>query len=305
MLYSFIQQMESQFPLQLLCEVFHISRSAYYAYKAGNTYQPTYQQVYELAEVKKAFRLHKRRYGTRRLVTELQETGLEIGRKKVRSLMNKQDLVAIQPKSFVPRTTDLAHPELSEVHSRHGKRVAPNLLLGVCAPTAPNLVWVGDITYLPLRQGKWAYLATWLDLFSRTIVGWQVDNNMEEDLIINALQKACNYRKPVAGLIVHSDRGGQYVANNFKKLLDKYECKQSMSPADDPYDNAFAESFFSRLKAETLENGAFLSIEDARTEVFEFIEMYYNTIRRHSALGNKSPLNFEKIYYQNNSLNLQ
>ena len=295
MLYNFIQQMESQFPVQLLCEVFHISRSAYYAYKGGKSYQMSYQQVYESVEVKKAFRLHKRRYGTRRLVTELQETGLEIGRKKVRGLMNKQDLVAIQPKSFVPRTTD----------SRHGKRIAANLLLGLCAPTAPNLVWVGDITYLPLRQGKWAYLATWLDLYSRTIVGWQVDNNMEEDLIITALQKAFDYRKPATGLIVHSDRGGQYVANNFKKLLDKYDCKQSMSRADDPYDNAFAESFFSRLKAETLENGAFLSIEDARTEVFEFIEMYYNTIRRHSALGNKSPLNFEKIYYQNNSLNLQ
>ncbi len=131
--------MESQFPVQMLCEVFHISRSAYYAYKAGKTYQMSHQQVYELAEVKKAFRLHKRRYGTRRLVTELQEMGLPIGRKKVRSLMHKQDLVAIQPKSFVPRTTD----------SRHGKRVAPNLLLGVCAPTAPNLVWVGD---MDLRQ---------------------------------------------------------------------------------------------------------------------------------------------------------
>ncbi len=295
MLYSFIQQVESQFPIQLLCEVFHISRSAYYAYKAGKTYQMSHQQVYESAEVKKAFLLHKRRYGTRRLVTELQEMGLPLGRKKVRSFMKIGNLVAIQPKSFVPRTTD----------SRHGKRVAPNLLLETCAPVAPNLVWVGDITYLPLKQGKWAYLATWLDLFSRTIVGWQINNNMEEDLIINALQKAFDYRKPAPGLIVHSDRGGQYVATNFKKLLDKYDCKQSMSRADDPYDNAFAESFFSRLKAETLENGAFLSIEVAKTEVFDFIEMYYNRKRRHSALGNKSPLNFEKLYYQNNSLNLQ
>jgi transposase InsO family protein len=295
MLYNFIQQVESQFPVQLLCEVFHISRSAYYAYKVGKTYQMSHQQVYQSAEVKKAFLLHKRRYGTRRLVTELQEMGLPLGRKKVRSFMKMENLVAIQPKSFVPRTTD----------SRHGKRVAPNLLLKTCAPVAPNLVWVGDITYLPLKQGKWAYLATWLDLFSRTIVGWQIDNNMEEDLIINALQKAFDYRMPATGLIVHSDRGGQYVATNFKKLLNKYNCKQSMSRADDPYDNAFAESFFSRLKAETLENGAFLSIEVAKTEVFDFIEIYYNRKRRHSALGNKSPLNFEKLYYQNNSLNLQ
>jgi putative transposase len=126
---------------------------------------------------------------------------------------------------------------------------------------------------------------------------------MEEDLIISAFQKAVDQRNPSAGLIVHSDRGGQYVATNFRKLLAQHHCLPSMSRADDPYDNAFAESFFSRFKAELLEDGAFINIEDARTEIFEFIEMYYNRIRRHSALGNKSPLNFEKLYYQNHSLN--
>jgi transposase InsO family protein len=136
-----------------------------------------------------------------------------------------------------------------------------------------------------------------MDLYSRMLVGWQVNDNMEEDLIIRALGKGLGWRKPAAGLIVHSDRGGQYVGNRFRKLLKKHHCLQSMARADDPYDNAFAESFFSRFKTELLEGGSLLSLEDARTEIFEFIEMYYNRKRRHSALGYKSPLEFERIYH--------
>lgn len=295
LIYGFIEQLEAKFAVSQLCKILKVSRSAYYEWKAGRTHQPTCQQQQQQAKVEKAFWLHKRRYGSRRLVSELQEMNLQIGRKKVRRLMKIQGLVAIQPRSFVPRTTD----------SRHGKRVSPNLLLDRPVANEPNRIWVGDITYIPLVNGQWAYLATWMDLFSRVIVGWQIDNNMEEVLIIQALTKALGWREPAAGLIVHSDRGGQYVGNQFRKLLDKHDCLQSMSRADDAYDNAFAESFFSRLKTELLEDGAFLSLQDARTEIFEFIEMYYNPIRRHSSLGYKSPLNFEKFYYQNHSLNLQ
>jgi putative transposase len=159
-----VNQLAKTFPVSLVCEVLNISRSAYYSYQAGDSYQMSNEQNYELAQVEKAFRVHKRRYGSRRLVTELQEMGLAIGRKKVRSLMRKQGLVAIQPRSFVPRTTN----------SRHGKLVAPNLLLDATAPTGPNQVWVGDITYLPLVNGDWAYLTTCqrpepLDLFSRML----------------------------------------------------------------------------------------------------------------------------------------
>jgi len=292
--YGFIEQVEAEFPVSQLCKIFQVSRSAYYEWKAGRTHQPTSQQQEQQVRVEKAFWRHKRRYGTRRLVSELQEMDLQIGRKKVRKLMSIQGLVAIQPRSFVPRTTD----------SRHGKRVSPNLLLEVPLPEGPNRIWVGDITYIPLINGHWAYLATWMDLYSRVIVGWQLDDNMEEELIIKALDKAFKWRQPAPGLIIHSDRGGQYVGNQFRKLLNQYECLQSMSRADDAYDNAFAESFFSRFKTELLEDGAFLNLQDARTEIFEFIEMYYNPIRRHSSLGYRSPLNFEEFYYQNHSLNL-
>ena len=137
------------------------------------------------------------------------------------------------------------------------------------------------------------------------LVSWQLDDHMEESLIIKALNRGLQWRAPAVGMIVHSDRGGQYVGDAFKSLLKKHGCRQSMSRADDAYNNVFAESFFSRFKAELLDAGAFLSLEDVYTETFEFIEIYYNQIRRHPSLGNKSPMNFQKLYYQNLSLNLQ
>jgi transposase InsO family protein len=290
-----MQQAEQDYSVGQLCQVLGVSRSAYYAYKAGDTYQLSPQKQQLAEQVKDTFTTHKRRYGSRRLLVELQEQGVRIGRYQIRSIMQQQELIAIQPKSFVPRTTD----------SRHGKRLCQNLLLDEPRPVAPNRIWVSDITYLPLVSGAWAYLGTWMDLYSRVIVGWQVEEHMEDSLIIRPLKKALDWRRPAAGLIVHSDRGGQYVSDELKAMIAKHHARQSMSRADDAYDNAFAESFFSRFKAELLEGGAFLSVEDARTEIFDFIEMYYNRIRRHSALGYKSPLDFEAIYYQTNSLNLQ
>lgn len=200
--------------------------------------------------------------------------------------MKAAHLQAIQPKSFVPRTTD----------STHGKGYWPNLLLDLEFPTRPNVVWVSDITYLPLANGEWAYLGAWMDLYSRRIVGWRVDDNMEDELILIPLRSALQSRLPAQGLIIHSDRGGQYISNEYKELVRLWRIKPSMSRADDPYDNAFAESFWSRLKAELLEGGLFLSVEDARTEVFAYIEGYYNRVRRHSSLGYKSPETYEQEY---------
>lgn len=264
-----------------------VSRTAYYRYLRGSSYQPKVEKKEHLGVIEEIFWYHQRRYGSRRVLADLREQGYTIGRHQVRRLMQQQSLKAIQPKSFVPRTTD----------SRHGKRICANLLLGQPMPTMPNQVWVSDITYLPLVDGQWAYLGSWMDLYSRMIVGWRVEDNMEETLIINALKQGLNNRQPAPGLIAHSDRGGQYVSNELRELMEVYPIRQSMSRADDPYDNAFAESFWSRFKAEVLEGGAFLELEDARTETFAYIEMYYNQVRRHSALGYKSPLTFETEYY--------
>lgn len=261
----------------------NVSRSAYYAWNKGESYQQkTGEQEEELALIK-AFNRHRRRYGVRRLVPELQEEGLHASFHQVRKTMRKWGLKAIQPRSFIPRTTD----------SRHSYLISPNLLEKRSFPLYINEVWVGDITYIPLKGGSWAYLAVWMDLCSRRIVGWYLADHMREELVIKALKKAFKLRSPVKGLLVHTDRGGQYAGHAFRRLLQQHEVLQSMSKADDPYDNAFMESCFSRFKAELLEDGIFEDLEDAQTEIFEYIEMYYNPIRRHSSLGYKSPQVYE------------
>jgi len=269
-----------------------VSRSGYYAWHRRPA--PTDDLT---PQVTAAFWRHARRYGSRRLTAELQAEHLVIGRRRVRRIMHTESLRAIQPKSFVPRTTN----------SRHGGRMSPNLLADE-AITHPHQAYVSDITYLPLLGGGWAYLATWLDLYTRRIVGWAVAEKMEAELIIRALQQAIVRVGPPRGLLVHSDRGGQYVDTEFRALLTAYGFKQSMSRAGETYDNAHAESLFSRYKAELLEDGSFRDVIEPELETFDYIERYYNPLRRHSSLGYISPLEFEKAYYQRaktNSLNIK
>lgn len=262
-----------------------VSRSAYYQHLEPK--QPNGQEQQMEEQIVDVFTAHKRRYGIRRICAELKEKQIRVGKHRCRRIMKQQGLKAIQPRSFVPRTTN----------SRHPYPISPNLLLGRERPLKPNEVWVGDITYIPLTKGRWAYLSVWMDLYSRRIVGWHLEGHMREELVITALRKALQIRTITPGLILHSDRGGQYAGGGFRKLLMKRKIVQSMSRADDPYDNAFMESYFSRLKAELLENGMFEDLEDARTEIFEYIEMYYNTNRRHSALNYQSPTQYENHYF--------
>ena len=231
---------------------------------------------------------HKRRYGARRISKAIQMKGEKLSRYKATRVMKAFGLKAIQPRSFVPKTTD----------SRHNYRISPNLLLDRRLPKEPNEVWVGDITYIPMTGGRWCYLGVWMDLFSRKIVGWQLEEHMKEALIVTAMKKAISARDVPEGLIVHSDRGGQYGGNAFRSIIRNKVLLQSMSRADNPYDNAFMESCFSRFKAELLQDGIFETIEDARTEIFEYIEMYYNSIRLHSSLGYQSPAHCEAHYLQ-------
>jgi len=260
----------------------NISTSSYYESRKRFQKRES-QQVIERAVIT-AFRRHKRRYGTRRLVSELGDEGIRVGRERIRRILLKYQLRAIQPKSFVPHTTQ-SNPLL--------KRSA-NLLLNRELPTKPNEVWVGDITYLPTNNGSWLYLATWLDIWSHCIVGWKIEEHMEESLIVDAFKRGVRTRKPKRGLIVHSDGGGQYGAKGFRSYLGAQEFRQSMTRKENHYDNSFAESLFSRYKAELLDGGKFLNLEDAIVASFDYIEGYYNTTRKHSSIGNKSPLQFER-----------
>jgi putative transposase len=210
------------------CQVLDVSRSGYYAWKTGKSHQPKEEDKVMEQMIIHSFRENKRRYGSRRIVKELHSTGNRISRYKAGKVLRENGLKAIQPRSFVPKTTD----------SRHAYAISPNLLLDRIMPEQPDEVWVGDITYIPLAGGKWAYLAVWMDLYSRRIVGWHLDYHMQESLITTAFKKALRNRKPDKGLIVHSDRGGQYASNNFRKLIADHGLLQSMSRADNPYDNA-------------------------------------------------------------------
>ena len=268
-----------------MCRALRVSRSAYHDYRAGKSHVESSEKAALGKRVKAIFAEHQRRYGARRIAAQLKAEGLCAGRSIVRWQMRRQGLRAIQPRSFVPRTTD----------SRHSQTASPNLLRdGANAPQSPRQVIVGDITYLPLQSGKWGYLASWQDKFTKRIVGWAVEARMTEELVVKALTKAVAAGSVQAGTIVHTDRGSQYVSANFRALLAEHECQQSMSRRANCYDNAQAESFFARYKAELLEGGAFADVSQARGETFSYIEGYYNRKRRHSALGYKTPEEFER-----------
>lgn len=278
--------MSKDFPIRILCCVLEVCFSVFYAWKRGSIHvlKATKQELAK--QVKEIFEEHRSRYGAIRISKELQSRGIKIGRHQTQTLMKMQGLKAIQPKSFVPKTTNSNH-NLGRNH---------NLLLDREPPIRPNEVFIGDITYIALVDGSFLYLATWLDSFSHKIVGWELADNMRSSLIINALQKAIDQRNLLNGLIIHSDGGGQYASEDFRNLLKKYEFAQSMTRKNNHYDNAMGESLFSRFKAELMQKGTFLNFEDAYTEIFEYIELYYNRKRRHSSINYDIPDLFEEKF---------
>lgn len=260
-----------------------VSLSGYYAWRRRQTIAPRLKRRTAAQLIKNCFLENRRRYGSRRIHAALHRAGEKIGRYRIRRLMREQNLRAIQPKKFVPKTTD-----------SRGTPASPNLLKTLpIADCAAGQIIIGDITYLPLCARRWCYLAVWQDKVTRRIIGWQLSETMTADLVIGALQKAVAKGLVRAGAIVHTDRGSQYAANDFRALLARHSLRQSMSAKGNCYDNAQAESFFSRFKAELVEGGVFENVATARCEAFSYIEGYYNRVRLHSSLGYKTPLEFE------------
>lgn len=260
-----------------------VSISGYYLWRKRLSNPPCLKRKKLADLVRDCYFENRRRYGSRRIKAALQKSGIKSGRFLIRRLMQEQNLKAIQPKSFKPKTTD-----------SKATLAAPNLLAEVkIQESAAGKIIVGDITYVPLKHEKWSYLAVWQDKVTRRIIGWTLSETMTANLVISALKKAIWKGKVQAGAIIHSDRGSQYAAKEFRALLQANCFRQSMSGKGNCYDNAQAESFFSRFKAELIEGGVFEDVEQARSEIFSYIEGYYNRIRLHSALGYKSPMEFE------------
>jgi putative transposase len=271
---------QEEFELTHLCKTLEVSRSAYYDWLGAeaNLYQRQDQKLQPM--IQDVFHQHRRRYGARRIFRELQARGESCSRSKARKIMGQTGLEAIQPRSFKPRTTQ----------SKHTLGFSPNLLLEGVEAERVNQVWVGDITYVPLPN-RFAYLALLMDLFSRKIVAWSLDLNMEATLVVKALKGAIKQRQPPSGLIHHTDRGGQYAAKEYRKILARADMKQSMSRAGDCYDNAFMESCFGTIKTE-LEMTTYQSLAEASREIQEYIN-YYNMLRRHSSIDYQTPTRFE------------
>ena len=272
-----------------ICTTLEVSRSGFYDHTNKHRRSRRVQDGVLAHEVSDAFALSRKTYGTPRLRHELRHRGHRCGRRRIARLMRLQGLCALRKGRFIPRTTD----------SSHGRKVAPQRLLEMPPPTKPNQVWITDITYIPTKEG-WVFLAAEIDLFSRNVRGWAVDDNMETALVIEALDHAVA-KTPgrLVGLIHHSDQGSQYASADFTASLTQLGIDQSMSRRANCYDNATAESFWATLKTECFNNIIPATRAEAKSMIFDYIETFYNPVRRHSALGFLSPVAFENQFNNN------
>ena len=266
--------------LAMFCRVLTVSRAGYYDWiERGN--QPDPDTVALEVAARAAHARGRETYGPKRLKAELAEMSFALSLAAVKRLRKRLDLRCRHKRRFV-RTTD----------GNHSLPVAPNLLeQRFNQTTAPNQVWVTDITYVPTDEG-WLYVAAIKDLFNKKIVGWAMMDHMRTSLVSQALWMAFKQERPTSGLIHHSDRGSQYASGEYQQLLDQFGMQVSMSRRGNCYDNAPMESFWASLKKEQVHHRHYKTRDEARADIFDYIACFYNTIRRHSALGNLSPQDF-------------
>ena len=266
-----------------MCQVLNVSRSGYYDWRDRPASEAQVRQQKLMDQIRQSYQQNRGVYGSPRLALELKDLGFACCRNTVAKLMHLSGLQAITVKRFKVKTTD----------SSHGLPVAENLLQQDFSATAPNQMWVADITYIPTDEGV-LYLAGIKDLCTRKIVGWSMDERMPAELVMAALQMAVGKEHPAAGLLHHSDRGSQYASTTYQDQLTAYGITCSMSRRGNCYDNASMESFWGSLKQELVYQRKFRTREEAKAAIFEYIEVFYNRQRRHSSLGYVSPAEFER-----------
>jgi len=271
--------MQGRLSIERMCQLAGVSRASFY--RSLGAREPVEEDMEVRSAIQKIFVEHKRRYGYRRVSKELRRRGMPVDRKRVARLMREDNLLAVQPKTFVV-TTD----------SDHELEVYLNLA-GRMTLAGANQLWVADITYIRLHR-EFVFVAVILDAFSRKVVGWELDRTLAARLPIAALEKAIAERKPPPGVVHHSDRGVQYASGVYVAVLRKHAMIPSMSRPANPYDNASCESFMKTLKREEIYANEYRDLEHLRANVADFIDNYYNRVRLHSALGYKPPEEFEQ-----------
>jgi len=270
-----------------MCQLAEVSRAGFY--RTLQEQRPVEEEMAVRSAIQQIALEHRRRYGYRRISAELRRRGMLVNHKRVARIMREDNLLAMQPKAFVV-TTDSSH-EL-EVYLNLASRMK---LTGI------DQLWVADITYIRL-QAEFVYLAVILDAFSRKVVGWALDRTLASRLAIAALEQAITKRQPPPGVVHHSDRGVQYACEEYVAILEKQRMIPSMSRPANPYDNASCESFMKTLKREEIHANQYDDLEHLRANIAEFIEQYYNRQRLHSALGYRSPEEFEPQAERPNSV---
>jgi putative transposase len=280
--YGFIREHADDYSVRRMCQLLDVSASGYYDWidRSPSAAQQHRDRLGD--EIRTIHAEVKRRYGSPRIHAELIARGQPCCVNTVAKIMKDLGIAAISQRKFRVCTTD----------SKHDFPIAANALDQEFSAERPNQIWLTDITYIPTEEG-WLYLAAVEDLYSRRVVGWSMSTSMESRLVVDALQMAIESRFPDEGLLAHSDRGSQYASEHYQSILAKHGIECSMSRAGNCYDNAPMESFFASLKKELVHHERYATIEAAKASLFEYIEVFYNRIRRHSALDYRSPAEFE------------
>ena len=284
MRFRFIERHIQEFRVSLMCKVLEVSRAGYYAWRSRGPSAGKEANDRLLRLLRKLFSLHRKRYGYRR-IHEVAYKEIPCGKHRVARLMRQDGLKVPQRRAYRVTT-----------QSKHKRPVAPNILGREFTAVAPNLTWLSDITYVPTEQG-WLYLAVVLDMFARRVVGWAMESYLAELLTRSALKMAVRRRRPAPALLHHSDRGIQYASGEYRRLLLGNQVVISMSRKGDVLDNAPMESFFATLKKELIHRDHYQSRREAKSNIFEYIEGYYNPVRIHSAIQYYSPVEYEAIYF--------
>jgi putative transposase len=282
--FEFIQAEKANFPITLLCRVLEVSCSGFYRWLDAQPSERQTENERLKIEIKSIHSESRGTYGSPRVHAELQARGFEIGRNRVARLMADLGVTGQRPRRF-RKTTD----------SHHNHPIAPDLVARDFNPSAPNQLWAADITYIATASG-WAYLAVVLDLFSRRVIGWAVDEHMRTELVLEALDRALGTRDHSEGLVHHSDRGSQYASSRHREELERRGIRVSMGARGCAYDNAVVESFFATLKKDLVYRTNWLDHHQAALAISEYIQVFYNRRRRHSTLGYMSPADYEALH---------